>query len=413
MGIFDKIKRTVQRIIPGGKTGREIKGKVPTGGTDKQVSEQRKAAGQSERTDNALKRRSSGGSSKKSTFDKVKDAGSRALDIISAPLSKPKTTFTKGIGAGADAVRESRGLIAGGDTREALKVVGTTVASTAVAAAAVLGTAAGATAIQGLVASGGAGSVSVVANKAAQLGVNPKVLQKAVDKVVFNQAVGDLAKIATRKTFIGLTKKQLTVAASTLVGGSVLTQWLAADNAAGAASFMSTKIQSRFDNNELTRDDALEQIDGQIAIIKGADKFTKLNTIINPALWAFRKMYVSTVENNLVTAEETRRLIEISPETTASKFDRLREESNARDQAFADKQEARDEAFAEGQEKSKRESDAEFSERTLLFEAIRKRNAGTELTPEEMALLIKYGLDTKIVQSGGYEAPSALNFGLF
>lgn len=60
----------------------------------------------------------------------------RALDIISAPLSKPRVTFTKGLGAGATAVQRSRERISRGDRREALKVVGTTVLSTATVAAA-------------------------------------------------------------------------------------------------------------------------------------------------------------------------------------------------------------------------------------------------------------------------------------
>lgn len=43
MGIFDKIKKFFQRVIPGGKTGREVAGPVPTAGTDRQVAEQRAA----------------------------------------------------------------------------------------------------------------------------------------------------------------------------------------------------------------------------------------------------------------------------------------------------------------------------------------------------------------------------------
>lgn len=64
---------------------------------------------------------------------------SRALDIISAPLSQPSTTFSKGLSAGADKVRESRARISRGDNKEALKVIGTTLLSTGVAAAGVLG----------------------------------------------------------------------------------------------------------------------------------------------------------------------------------------------------------------------------------------------------------------------------------
>lgn len=64
---------------------------------------------------------------------------SRALDIISAPLSQPGTTFTKGLSAGAAAVKKSRQQISAGDKTQALKVVGTTLLSTGIAAGAVLG----------------------------------------------------------------------------------------------------------------------------------------------------------------------------------------------------------------------------------------------------------------------------------
>ena len=63
----------------------------------------------------------------------------RALDVISAPLSQPSTTFTKGLGAGADAVYKSRAKIRRGDNKEAFKVIGTTLLSTGIAAAGVLG----------------------------------------------------------------------------------------------------------------------------------------------------------------------------------------------------------------------------------------------------------------------------------
>lgn len=86
------------------------------------------------------------------TTKKKQNILSKALDIISAPLSQPKTTFTKGISAGAAAVKKSRQKISSGDKKEALKVVGTTLLSTATAAGALLGgsTAAGRTAATSL-----------------------------------------------------------------------------------------------------------------------------------------------------------------------------------------------------------------------------------------------------------------------
>ena len=340
----------------------------------------------------------------------------KALDIISAPLSQPKTTFTEGIGAGAEAVREKREEIRTAETtgeaaRLALGVVGTTVATTAVAASAILATGAAFTAIRGLISSGGAISTSKVAATAAKLGVKPKVLQAAIQRKLLSNAVADLAGIAAKKTFIGLTKKRLTVVAGTLIGGSLLTQWLAADNAAGTASFQTNKIQGRFNDNELTRKEALSQIEGQITIIEEAVKFTKINTILNPALWLFRKLYVSTVENNLVTALENQRLITESEETTASMFERLRDEDDekfaARDKLTVE----RDEEFKKGRTEADLKADARFAEGALFFEAIRKRNSGLELSPEELAVLIKYGADTKIIEEERFEPRSQLNFG--
>ncbi len=64
----------------------------------------------------------------------------KTLDIVSAPLSQPGTFFTKGPLAGGEAVAKSRERIREGDTGEAGRVIGTTIASTIVAAAATIGT---------------------------------------------------------------------------------------------------------------------------------------------------------------------------------------------------------------------------------------------------------------------------------
>ena len=71
-------------------------------------------------------------------FSKIKSSASKALDIISAPLSQPVTTFTKGIGAGALAVKKSRARIRSGDKLEAVKNVAKTIGTTAAIGGAVL-----------------------------------------------------------------------------------------------------------------------------------------------------------------------------------------------------------------------------------------------------------------------------------
>jgi len=62
---------------------------------------------------------------------------SKALDIISSPLSQPATFFTKGPGAAAAKVKASRKSIKAGKS-SGFKVIGTTLASTALAAGAIL-----------------------------------------------------------------------------------------------------------------------------------------------------------------------------------------------------------------------------------------------------------------------------------
>jgi len=76
---------------------------------------------------------------KLSVGEQIKKTASGVMDIVSAPLSKPKEFFTEGPIAGGEAVRDSREKIKEGDFGEAAKVIGTTVASTIVAAAATMG----------------------------------------------------------------------------------------------------------------------------------------------------------------------------------------------------------------------------------------------------------------------------------
>jgi hypothetical protein len=86
-----------------------------------------------------------------------KQIASRALDIISAPLSQPKTVLTKGIFAGADAVKQSRQDIARG-RKSATGTILTTLGSTAVLGAGILaaGGAGAAGAAGGVARTGGA-----------------------------------------------------------------------------------------------------------------------------------------------------------------------------------------------------------------------------------------------------------------
>jgi len=69
--------------------------------------------------------------------EKKQGIASTALDIVSAPLSQPRTTLTKGLRAGTEEVKQRREDIKAGK-KGGLGVIGTTLASTAVVAGGVV-----------------------------------------------------------------------------------------------------------------------------------------------------------------------------------------------------------------------------------------------------------------------------------
>jgi len=81
---------------------------------------------------------------------KKQGRAARFLDIVSAPLSQPRETFGKGLRAGGDAVRRSRKRIRGGDRREGLKVIGTTLLTSTVTGAVTIAAGAPLTAVRAL-----------------------------------------------------------------------------------------------------------------------------------------------------------------------------------------------------------------------------------------------------------------------
>jgi len=127
------------------------------------------------------------------------------LDELSAPLSQPIITLTRGLNAGGQAVSRQRRKIRNSDSKtagiEALKVVGTTVASTAVVAGSVL---AGAGAGGGAIGAGLRGSIGKV------------VLSKPVIKTL--GGVGAVALLAP-KTFNTIIKQP--GLPSTIVAGAI------------------------------------------------------------------------------------------------------------------------------------------------------------------------------------------------
>lgn len=407
MGFFDRIKRVIQRIIPGGKTGRE-------------------GQGQLKQSPGTVQRPKPSGEAGVPTFREGElpssarpQRGTKIVEREAAPsevLAGERTTeFEKIITPEEEAGGLTQEDISAGFTLADVGGVSPITAEDILAVSGIAGAAKGLasltfTTAKSVIKTGA--SKTNIAKEAARLGVSEKKLAGLVNKQALRNAVSDLARIETKKTFIGITKTQFTTAASLLIGTSGLATWLASDNLAGMASFQVSKIQGQFNNNELTREEALSQIDTQIALIEKAQKFININTMLNPGLMPFRNVFMSTVENNLEVAGNAKALVASSEETQADIFERLRQESDDRDEAFAEKQKARDEAFERKTEKAKKESDEEFRERTLLFEAIRKRNAGNDLSADELALLIKFGLDTKLVKTQNDDfGRSALNFG--
>ena len=129
---------------------------------------------------------------------------SRALDIISAPLSQPKTFLTKGWGAAAKKVKKTRKEIELGKA-SGLKVIGTTLATTAIAAGAIY---AGGAAV----AAAKAGTLKAFAGKAA-IKLVPKTLKgKILGGTAAVMGTGMLiespkARKFAKETAIGLPEK--------------------------------------------------------------------------------------------------------------------------------------------------------------------------------------------------------------
>jgi hypothetical protein len=176
---------------------------------------------------------------------------SRILDIISAPLSQPKTFLTKGIGAAADKVASTRAAISSGKA-SGLKVIGTTLASTAVVGASVLG---GAAAIRGATTAVRAVGVRTAAQKAAS---------KAASKAA--QAAKTGVKAFTPKTVKG---RVIAAAAAPVVAGAVIRNPVGAVKAPVKA--VSNLSELGGDLSDFAKDPSLESAKN---VIKGSPVIT-------------------------------------------------------------------------------------------------------------------------------------------
>lgn len=132
----------------------------------------------------------------------VLSIASKGLDYLSAPLSQPLTFITKGPTAAAEAVKSSRTKIASGDNKEAAKVIGKTLATTAILAGGTLAAA-------GSAAGGVAGGV-------ARSAVTKAAVVPGVKKAA---AITVTAAIVAPKTFSAIVSKP--AVAKTVVAAAV------------------------------------------------------------------------------------------------------------------------------------------------------------------------------------------------
>jgi len=317
---------------------------------------------------------------------------SRALDVISAPLSQPRTTFTQGLRAGAEAVRQRREDISTGEKGGA-GVIATTVASTVIAAGVVLG----ANALIGLTAKGGAVGASA-ADYTFTGGID------AYGSQIAARAAGTtgFAKIGS----ISLATWGKTLAGAWIIDNFILSPtetatWAGVDNVAGAVSFQVKTVVDGVEDGTSTRADAEILIaDAKVSIDK-AKTYVNWVTMLNPKAWSSRGILMEAIDTATqgVLLQEAR-LAEI--DETAPTF---QEAQAARDLEFKRSQEERDRRY----QKQREEAEARSAEDTLFFEALRARNNDETLTPEQIQLLESRGIFGRPQETGGR---SALDFGL-
>jgi len=210
-------------------------------------------------------------------IEKAKETGfggviEKTLDVISAPLRKPKTTFTEGIGAGAEAVRKSRERIREGDTGEAVDAIITIATTTGLLVGALLAGAGAAGTVKALTAKLAAttGQQAVVAGagatKAALTGGAGLGLIFGIDKFVFSP--------------------------------NELGTWAAVDNVAGALSFQISEL----DNG--VREGSVSPEKARIILSETKSTIDKMRVYItrqserNPKLWASSKIFKEALDTS-------------------------------------------------------------------------------------------------------------------
>ena len=81
-------------------------------------------------------------------------------------------------------------------------------------------------------------------------------------------------------------------AAGGLSGADTLTVWLASDNIITGAAFSANMVLEAFENNEITREEALRQMDEVQTWVDDSEGFVKTSVKANPVLWVFGKQFL-------------------------------------------------------------------------------------------------------------------------
>ena len=211
-----------------------------------------------------------------------------------------------------------------------------------------------------------------------------------------------------------ITTKSVLATGATIATGSGIMTWLASDNLLSSMNIFTRDTAKNVQSGDLSQAEALEDFDEAQGFINKAKDFINVNTAANPLLWPFRNIILANAEaaQNVVdrnkeiienievqetgfvqTFEEAQEQRNIETEETFQRRQtEIQEASERRTEQFEAAQEARDEAEKEKFDRIRQEGEERARENTLFFEAIRKRNAGLELTDEERQILIDRGV---------------------
>ncbi len=104
--------------------------------------------------------------------------------------------------------------------------------------------------------------------------------------------------LKTLKTLSPVKIKTLLEGAGALSGVDVLVTWLASDNIISSTPFSARLIREGYNDGILTKEEALREIDEDIANLESAESFVKLSATYNPVLIPFQNSYLTNARKN-------------------------------------------------------------------------------------------------------------------